>query len=142
MQQPGGFTVVNRTLKSKICEILAIMQTRSSAEMDSLQDKLQESISDTNSSSPQNGREASTEAFMQNLPVWRAVEKPDSPPSTHPLSNIILLKSVLKLVRHAALVIWFDLRIWRDQMYSGEWLQKIARNQLPDRATFAPCLDS
>ena len=72
----------------------------------------------------------------------RAVEKPDSPPSTHPLSNMMLLKSVLKLVRHAALVIGFDLRIWRDQMHSGEWLQKIARKQLPDRATFAPCLDS
>lgn len=55
---------------------------------------------------------------------------------------MMLLKSVLKVVRHAALVIGFDLRIWRDQMYSGEWLQKIARKKLPARATFAPCLDS
>ncbi len=88
MQQPGGFTVVNRILKTKICEILAIMQTHSSAEMDSLQEKLQESISDTNSSSPQNCDEASTEAFMQNLPVLLgSCHKPDSPPSTHPLSK-------------------------------------------------------
>ena len=41
--------------------------------------------------------------------------------------SMMLLKSVLKSVRHAALVIGFDLRIWRDQRYSGEWLQKITR---------------
>lgn len=43
-QQGGGFDAVNRVLKSKIYDILAIMQSRSSAEMDELQRKLKASI--------------------------------------------------------------------------------------------------
>lgn len=102
MQQPGGFAAVNRILQTKICDILAIMQTRSSAEMESLQQKLQQSISTEhtqNCGEAAHGEaahgEAAHGAAASNLPrllgnpVNRPTGKPDGA-SSSPLSTLVV----------------------------------------------------